>query len=93
MPRYKTIDYPNYSAMFKDAALYGMKKGAIVGALATTLLALWSPEAREHLIALYSSVVPLGALAVTAVEIINAPLEHRVIRSNPQNPDGLTQRM
>lgn len=93
MPRHQRIEYPNYGAMFKDAALYGLKKGLIVGGVGATLLAVIMPETREHLMALYATALTASALAVTAVEVMNAPLEHRVIRPPTQNQDSLTQRM
>ena len=91
MPRYKAIEYPSYSVMLKDAALYGLKKGLIVGGVAATLLALLKPELREHLIALYATIVPTSALVATTLEVASAPLEHRVIR--PNNQDNLTNRL
>ena len=93
MPRHQTNYYPSYGAMFKDAALYGLKKGLVVGGIAATALTLFKPELRDNLISLYATMIPLGVIVVTAVETLNAPLEHRVVRPSPQNRIGIDDKL
>lgn len=81
--RYGKENFASYGELFKTAALFGLKRGLAAGVIGATLAAVLEPELRQHLVALYSIVIPTAAVGVTAAEVVFSPLEATVIGDTP----------